>query len=182
MPLGVAYPFGLRDVKITPFTNQTTEVTGTGVDLPAARIFTFTEAEEFTTLEGDDKVITTRGKGATISWELEGGGYSADVIKLIIGGTLTDSGTAPAQIRKVQKKATDTRPFFKVEGQSMSDNGGDVHGVLYRCRATGDFEMHFENGTWFLTNVSGEAFPSLAAATTDALYEISYNETITPIA
>jgi len=182
MPLTTAYPFGLRDVKLSSFTNATTETPATPtIDLPAARVFTFTEAEEYETLTGDDKTITTRGKGATLTWELEGGGYSADVVKLIVGGTLTDGGTAPAQTRKLRKLATDSRPFFKVEGQSMSDNGGDVHGVIYRCRATGDFEMHFEQGTWFLTNISGEAFPSLAATTVDALYEITYNETITAI-
>lgn len=181
MPLDVAYPFGMRDIKITPITNLVTEALGTAIDLPAARVLTFTEAEEYTTLRGDDKNITTRGNGATIQWELEGGGYKPAVVRAIYGGTLTDTGTTPNQISRLRKLATDARPFFKAEGQAMSDNGGDVHVVLFRCRATGDFEGSFQDGEWFLTNASGEAFPSQAVATLDALYDIVYNETVTAI-
>ena len=47
MALGTAYPFGLRDVKLTPFTDETTEALGTAVDLPASRTLSFTEAEDF---------------------------------------------------------------------------------------------------------------------------------------
>lgn len=181
MALDVAYPFGIRDVKITPITNLVTEALGTPIDLPAIRTLSFTEAESYTELRGDDKVITSRGSGPGVAWELEAGGYKPVVVKAIFGGTLTETGTTPAQISKLQKKATDSRPFFRAEGQSMSDNGGDVHVVLYRCRATGDFEGNFSDGEWFLTGASGTAFPSQAVATLDALYDIIWNETITAI-
>lgn len=181
MPLGTAYPFGLRDVKLTPFTDQTTEALGTPVDLPASRTFSFTESEDYEELRGDDKIITARGLGASVDWELEGGGLSLDVYKIIAGGTLTDSGTTPNQVRKFTKKATDARPFFRAEGQAMSDSGGDVHVVLYRCRATGDIEGEFADGSFYLTQCSGQAFPSQASGTLDALYDIIQNETVTPI-
>lgn len=182
MPLGTAYPFGLRDVKISPITNLVTEATGTALDLPASRVLSFTEAEEFEVLRGDDKDITTRGSGASIEWELEAGGYNPNVVRAIYGGTITESGVTPNQTTRLRKLATDARPFFKAEGQAMSDNGGDVHVVLFRCRATGDFDGEFSDGQWFLTNASGQAFPSQAVATLDALYDIIYNETVTPIA
>lgn len=182
MPLDTAYPFGMRDIKITPITNLITEALGTAIDLPAARTMSFSEAESFTVLRGDDKDITTRGSGASVNWELEGGGYKPTAVKAIYGGTITDSGTTPAQISKLRKLATDARPFFKAEGQAMSDTGGDVHVVLFRCRATGDFDGEFADGQWFLTSASGQAFPSVAAGSVDALYDIIYNETITPIA
>lgn len=181
MPLGTAYPFGMRDIKITPFTSAATETLGTPIDLPAARTLSFTEAESFEELRGDDKVITARGTGPGVEWELEAGGYTPAVVAAIYGGTLEETGVTPAQVSTLQKKATDSRPFFKAEGQAISDNGGDVHVVLYRCRATGDFEGEFADGSWFLTNASGSAFPSQAAATEDVLYDIVYNETETAI-
>jgi len=147
------------------------------MDLPAARVLSFTESEDFTDLRGDDKVITAHGSGATIAWELEAGGVHLDVLKAIIGGAVTDTGTTPAQNKKFVKKATDARPFFKAEGQVMSDNGGDVHGVLWRCKATGDVEYNFSDGNWVLTKCSGAAYPSVAATHTDELYQIIYNET-----
>lgn len=177
MPLGTAYPYGLRDLELKPITSVATETLGTLLDIPAARVFSFTDAEEYTTLRGDDKNMTTRGKGATVTWELESGGYSADVVKAIVGGSLTDSGTTPAQKRLLRKLATDSRPWFHMEGQIISDNGGDVHGILYRCRCTSDVKYEWKDGEWYLTNCSGEAFPSLAVATIDALYDIIFNET-----
>ena len=181
MALGTAYPFGLRDVKITPITNPATEALGTAMDLPASRTMSFTETEDYEELRGDDKVITARGMGASVDWELEAGGISLDCYAAIAGGTLTTTGTTPNQVKKVAKKATDARPFFRAEGQALSDSGGDVHVVLYRCRATGDIEGEFSDGSFYLTTCSGQAFPSQAVATVDALYDIIYNETITAI-
>lgn len=181
MPLGTAYPFGLRDLEIKPITNVLTEALGTLTDIPASRKFKFTDSEDYETLRGDDRDILVRGKGAKVQWELESGGYPADVAKAIVGGTLTDSGTTPNQKRDLQKKVTDARPWFRVEGQVISDNGGDVHGTVYRCRCTSDFSFDVGDGEWYLFNVSGVGLPSLAAATVDALWDITYNETAAAI-
>lgn len=181
MTLGVAYPYGLRDLELWPITAVATETLGTLLDIPASRVFSFTESEEYTTLRGDDKNITTRGKGAEGQWELEAGGVSFDVLKAIVGGTLTDSGTTPSQKRVLRKKATDQRPWFKIEGQVIGDTG-DVHGICYRCRCTSDVKYEFKDGEWFLTNCSGVILPSLAVATADALYDLVFNETATVIA
>jgi hypothetical protein len=181
MPLGTTYPFGIRDIKVIPFTNESTEVTGTPVDLPAARTLSFTEAEDFEELRGDDKKIASRGMGASVDWDLEAGGVPLSAIKVIAGGTLTESGVTPAQVKSFRKKATDARPYFKCEGQAISDSGGDVHVVLWRCRATGDIAWEFSDGNWALTECSGEAFPSQAAATVDAIYDIVQNETAVAI-
>ena len=52
-------PYGLRDVKLTPIDDA--GVLGTPVDLPAARTFSFSEAEEFEELRGDDQVVEEPG-------------------------------------------------------------------------------------------------------------------------
>src|SRR5262245_42127374 len=181
MPLGIAYPFGLRDVKLRAITNPVTEALGTLTDLPASRTFTFTEAEEFEELRGDDKLILSRGMGAQINWELESGGVDLTCYNILLGGTLTETGSTPNQIKKVQKKSTDSRPYFRVEGQAMSDTGGDVHAKVYRCKATGDVEGSFGDGEFYLTRCSGTGFPSQEAGATDVLYDLVYNETITAI-
>lgn len=180
-PLSTAYPYGLRDLELKPITAVATETLGTILDIPASRVFSFTDAEEFTELRGDDHVVTSRGKGATCTWELEAGGYSADVAKSIVGGTLTDSGTTPSQKRVIDKKWSDARPWFQIEGQIISDNGGDIHGLLYRCRCTSDVKREFKDGEWHLTNCSGIALPSLSVANADKLYTITYNETAAAI-
>lgn len=181
MPLGTAYPYGMRHVRISPITVLDPEAYGTSIKLPASRTMSFTDSEDFESLRGDDRNITTRGKGAEVEWEIEGGGFPADILKITIGGTVTDFGTTPAMKRLWRKLVTDQRPWFKAEGQAIVDNGGDVHMILYRCRATGDYNPSFKDGEWFLTGLSGTALPSLATATLDALFDIVYNETaVTP--
>ena len=183
MPLGTALPYGLRDVKLTPYSdNGATTLAGSSVDLPNARTFSFSEAEEFTELRGDDKVVTTRGQGASVEWDLEAGGLSLDALKVMAGGTVTESGVTPNIIKKYTKKVTDSRPFFKVEGQIISDSGGDVHCVLDRCRVTGNIEGEFSDGSFFLTSGSGAALPSLITGREDTIYEFVQNETATAIA
>lgn len=43
------------------------------------------------------------------------------------------------------------------------------------------FDGEFADGQWFLTNASGEAFPSVETGEEDTLYDIIYNETETAI-
>jgi hypothetical protein len=183
MPLTtIPLPYGLRDVKVTPYTTAAATTLGTpSVDLPNARTFSFSEAEEFTELRGDDKVVTTRGQGASVDWDLESGGISFEVLKTIAGGAITETGTTPAMVKKYSKLVTDARPFFKIEGQAISDSGGDVHCVLDRCRVTGNVEGSFGDGEFFLTAASGVALPSLITARTDMLYEFVQNETAVSI-
>lgn len=182
MPLGTPLPYGLRDIKVTPYTDANGSVLGTPVDLPNARTLSFSEAEEFQELRGDDKVVTTRGSGPSVEWELESGGLPFEAVKVMFGQTVTTSGTGGTEKKVMQKKATDSRPFFKIEGQAISDSGGDVHVVMDRCRATGEFSGEFGDGEFWLTSGSGVALPSLVTGREDVLYEFVQNGTAAAIA
>jgi hypothetical protein len=172
MALGTSLPYGLRDVKVTPI--STAGVLGTAVDLPNARTFSFEESEEFEELRGDDKVVASRGQGATVGWELEGGGISLEAYAAINGGEVVVTGVTPAQVKTYTKKVTDAKPRFQVEGQALSESGGDFHCVLPNCKATDGVEGELSDGSFFLTSASGTA---LGDPTSDVLYEFVQNET-----
>lgn len=168
-------PFGLRDVKLKSNTNGTL---GTAVDLPVARTFSFSESEDFETLVGDDVTAGSHGSGPTVSWELESGGLPFEAFQLMAGGTITESGTTPAMKKTFSKLTTDARPYFQVEGQAISDSGGDVHGIVYRCKADGDLEGEFGNGAFQLLSASGTGFgDTVGGSPTNKLYEFVQNET-----
>lgn len=173
------YPFGMRQIWLYPI--SAAGVVGTGVNLPAERTMSFTEAEEFVPLRGGDKTITSRGTGASVEWELEGGGISLEAWKVMAGGTIAETGVTPNQQKGYRKKANDARPFFKAAGRAISDSGGDFTCVLYRCRATGDLEGQMNDSEWWVTSASGEAFPSQEAAVADALYDFIQSETEIPL-
>jgi hypothetical protein len=182
MTLAHPLPFGLRDVKLTPFTTDAATTYGTpSVDLPVARTFSFSETEEFEELKGDDTTAASHGAGPVIEWSLESGGLPFDAFKVMAGGTVTDSGATPAQIRVFSKLATDSRPYFKAEGQAISDSGGDVHGIVYRAKADGSLEGEFGNGAFFLTSASGKGYGSNVTADLGKLYDFVQNETAVAI-
>lgn len=178
-----ALPFGLRDVKLTPIKADGSLDTANKVDLPAARTFSFTDSEDFESLEGDDTTIGAHGKGPLVSWELESGGISIAAYKVLAGGTAAISGVTPATVNTFTKLVTDARPYFQVEGQAISDSGGDFHCIVYRCKADGDLAGSMENGSFLLTAASGKGYGDTASASpTGKLYEFMHNETVTPIA
>src|SRR5690349_19739822 len=177
MPWDSALPFGMRDTKVTPYTNSLLTTLGTGTDVPNARTLSFSESEDYEELRGDDKVISIVGKGPSVEWEMESGGISVPAYKNMNGGTTTTTGTTPAQVTTYTKKVTDARPYFKAEGQSISDSGGDFHVNLYRSRASGSVEGELGDGAFWLTSASGVALPALLTGKVDVLYEFVLNET-----
>jgi hypothetical protein len=169
-------PYGCRDVKLRPI--DAAGVVGASVDLPVSRTLSFTEAEDFEELRGDDKVVAIRGKGPKIEWELESGGISLNAHKIMAGGTTTASGVAPNEKLSFKKKVTDARPYFQAEGQAISDSGGDFHVVLFKCRASDSLEGELADGQFMLSSASGEGIGNAA----DDLYEFVANETAVAIA
>lgn len=177
MPLTtVPLPYGLRDVKVAVLGAGDTP--GTLVDFPNARTLSFSEAESFEELRGDDGVVAVHGNGPTVDWELEGGGFSFDAVKALYGGTVTDTGTTPNQKRSFDKLDTDQRPYLKIEGQAISDSGGDFHVTLWKARATGELSGTLADAAFWLTSASGRA---IAKAADRKIYTITQNETAAAI-
>jgi hypothetical protein len=174
-------PYGLRDIKITPYTTDAADTLGTAVDLPYVQTLSFSEAEDFEELRGDDKIVTMRGSGPTVEWELEAGGISIEALKVLTGGTIATTGTSPNAVKTFTKKVTDARGWFQIEGQVISDSGGDMHCVIFKCRTTDSVEGEFADGSFFMTKCKGQAIASTKTGATDELYKFVQNETTAAI-
>ena len=168
-------PYGLRDVKLAAL--DAADAPLTKVDLTASQTFSFSETEEVTELRGDDVLISVKGKGAKVEWDLEAGGISLQAYVLMSGGTYSLTGSTPNQIRKVAKSGTDARPYFYVEGQAISDSGGDWHAKVFKCKVTDALEGDMKDGEFWITKASGQGLPNLS----NQLYELVQNETATVI-
>lgn len=176
-PVPVALPFGLRDVKIYPYTDeQGTILATTGFDLPNAQTLSFADSETYTDLRGDDELIATHGNGAQVKWTLEAGGIDLEVWAILTGGQIIETGSAPNRIITLRKCSDDTRPYFRFDGQIMSDSGGDVVGVVYRAKCNGDIHGQFGDGKFFVTAADGVGLPMPGSR---LLYDIDQHETAT---
>lgn len=176
-PVSDGLPYGCRDVKLTQYIDAAGTVLGTiSVDLPYIQTLNFTEAEEFAELRGDDKLITTRGRGSQVNWDLESGGLAVKPWTVFTGGSVIERGLTPNREIELQKKSTQNRPWFRIDGRMISDSGGDILVRIYRCRATGDIGSNFQDGEFATTTVSGIGAP-LLDDTNDLLYSIFRRET-----
>ena len=177
MPIADALPYGVRDIKLTQYTDAVgTTLSETSVDLPYIQTLNFTEAEEFQELRGDDMLVTTRGRGSQVNWSLEAGGLSAYAWAVLTGGSVVETGITPDRVTELKKKATTSRPFFRIDGRVISDSGGDVLVRIYRCRATGDVQANFQGGEFTTSQVSGVGLP-LLDDDNDLIYSIFRRET-----
>lgn len=180
MALSDSLPYGLRDIKITPYTDAAgTVLAEVSIDLPVARTLSFSDTEDFEQLRGDDRVAAEHGNGAQVEWEMESGGLPFAAFKAMAGGTITTSGSTPNEKRVFSKKVTDQRPYFRIEGQVISDSGGDLHCVIYRAKATGELSGEFSDGAFFLTSASGVGHAVPSGDNADKLYDFVQNETVT---
>lgn len=176
----MSIPYGLRDVKITPYLDAAGKnLSSQKIDLPAAQTFSFSEVEEFQQLRGDDRVVASRGNGSSVEWGLGHGGISLEALVAINGGEIV----VGAGTRTYRKTANHTKPYFLVEGQTLNDDGGDTHMVVYRCKATGNVEGEFADGAFFVTSASGTGMPvpSDASENADLLFDIVENTAMTDI-
>lgn len=183
MPLTtIPLPFGLRDVKLTPYTDATaTALAGASIDLPYGRTLTFAEVEDFEDLRGDDSLVASHGAGPNVEWEMEGGGVSFEAVAAMYGGTVSTTGSTPNQIKILRKLVTDVRPYFRIEGQAISDSGGDFHIVIYRAKATDNLTGELGDGQFFLTGASGKGYYNLLSGQTNRVWDFVQNETAVAI-
>lgn len=175
-----ALPYGMRDIKVTPISaNLVGAITyGTMVDLPAAQTLSWNTTEDYEQIRGDDIVQGEHGNGRIIEWELAAGGLGIDAVAVIMGGTVTSTGTTPAIVKKLATVGTTAAPYFRIDGQAINDNGGDTKVVIYRAKATGGYEGAFEDATFMTTGISGNGYPNAD----NALFDIVVYETSAAIA
>lgn len=175
-------PYGLHRLWVTPYTDTDGSILGdTSYRLPLARTFAFTENEDNDTLDGDDKAsVAIQGKGATVSGTLEGGGLDLTTFAIITGGTLTESGTGVTLKRSVLKKGSDSRPYFRAEGQVISNGGGDNVIRVFRCKANGKIQADSKYGAFMIPSIDIMGTP-MPGDDDDYLWEIEFNATKTTL-
>lgn len=171
-----ALPFGARDLKITPYADALGTVLGTvSYDLPNLQTLSWSESEDFEELRGDDRLVATHGNGATVDWSIDAGGMSLIIWSILSGGSIISKGLTPNRQEIMRKKGTDVRPYFRIDGQAISDSGGDVVVRLYRCKCNDTIDGEFSDGSFYTTSVSGVGLPLLDEGN-DLLYDLIRNE------
>lgn len=174
-------PFGCRDCKIAPYSGSTPPLTAANVDVPRIRTVDLNVTRDSTDLEGDDVKIATHTFAKGLDGSIEAGGVNLAVLAILEGGTASVTGMTPNRIGTYIVQGTDVEGYFKLEAQMYADDGGDMHFIGWKLKASNGPNFSFTQGEFAVTacDLSGIFDES---TTPSRLYTIKQNETITVIA
>jgi hypothetical protein len=171
-------PYGLRDLKVATLSN--TGVKGTLVDLPNGQTLEFNETTSEQELRGDDVIKATRTTVEAVEWTLDAGGINFEAMVVMAGGTVSTTGTTPNIKKQWRRLEGESYPDFFLEGQALSESGGDHHTVLHRCKANKISGTHQDQEFW-VSHAEGKGIGTLTAANVGAVWDMVANETTTAI-
>jgi hypothetical protein len=110
-------------------------------------------------LRGDEVVLDRYTKLDTISWSFTNAIMSLDALKVLYGGAIVASGTGSDESQTFTLRGLDLPNYFYMEAQTLYTDAGDVHVVLYKCKASKvDYELKGED--YAVVSVSGMAIPT----------------------
>lgn len=146
-------PFGLREVKIAPI--DAAGAVGAFVPLPNAQTLSYSDSADFEKLRGDDTVVAIAEKEQSTEFELEAGGVRLEVYAVLTGLTAVEAGVTPNRTKTLERTSSVRRPYFQAKGRAISESGGDIEVVLFKCKAA-ELEGELKDGEFFITKCSGE--------------------------
>lgn len=90
-------------------------------------------------LKGDARIIAKKGRTDRINFKATYGKIAIDALAVILGGTVSDSGTTPNQMARMRLKSPAPLPYFKIEFkiEDVDEGLGDLHVVIYKAQMTG---------------------------------------------
>jgi hypothetical protein len=136
----VTKSYGVDDIKIAPITvdNSTTYTVGALVDVPGARQISITPDIESKDLMGDELTLDTVSKVKSFTITVENAKLSLELRKILMGGTVTASGSGTSAKSTYSFVEGDVPGYFQLQAQIKStDNiGGDLHYLVYKCKVT----------------------------------------------
>ena len=181
MTMANPYPYGIRQIMLTPYVDaQGTQLANTSYPLPVAMTLGFSETEQYDELRGDDVLVAVHGRGAQVDWSLAAGGLPITPWSIITGGMVVEEGVTPNRKVRLRKSGDDQRPYFRIDGRSVSDSGGNIVARIYRCKANGRIQADMRGGAFQTSNIDGVGLPLIGDAAR-WLYEFTQHETDTPL-
>lgn len=112
---------------------------GAAVDIPGINHVEVDPNLIHAELKGDARIIAKKGRTDRINFKAAYGKIALDALAVLLGGTVSDSGTTPNQIARMRLKSPAPLPYFKVEFkiEDLDSGLGDLHVAVYKCQLTG---------------------------------------------
>lgn len=168
-----AITFDVADCKVSPLTADPTGGTttwGTAVDVPGITEVSLEPNFITNELKGDGgAVLSKKGRIDRLNFSSTYGELSQDVLVVLLGGSVTASGSGDSEIGTLN--LTDASlPYFKVQFlitdlETGSDALAGVHVTLQKCQLTGGSLVSGSTDTFNQPTFTAEAIKPKGAAT-----------------
>ncbi|MFD4558967.1 phage tail protein [Streptomyces sp. NPDC058469] len=171
MPLShVSKLYSVQDAKIAALTADPatgSPTYGALIDVPGIQTMEISGDIETKTLRGDNVKLATNSSLTNIQVKIDHAKVSLDVLMAILGGTVTDSGTTPAQKSVWDLTSTTaTLPPFKLEGVTPPNGvdvvGGDLHWTLHKLTLSAFPDLGFAQEDFRVVSFTADADPLLS--------------------
>lgn len=174
------FVYGVDDCKIAKLTTDANPpVYDALCDVPGVQSFDLSYKFTEKKLKGDETTIDTRSKIENLELKVEHAQISLDAMAILLGGTVTSSGTTPNVI-KTYRQGAGSPPHFKLAAKvnTIDEESADGHFVAYKCKVTA-FEEGAKGEDYRTVSFTAEAVPCANAA--DYFYDLILHETAADI-
>lgn len=143
MSAGVGdFPWDFDDGKIA--TNSGNGSFGTATDVKACQMVSLTAEMRSGTLSGDGGKRALASKIIGVKGKIRFGGVQQDILAIVLGQTVSSSGTTPNQMKRLPIKNV-MNPYFAVCARAKASEGaGDAHLFAPKIKCMSDIEVSFE--------------------------------------
>lgn len=128
----MVYPFTTTDVN-----GGASPTYGTGVQVQGIQSVNLDPEIVSADLKGDGgQIISRQGRVTGYQLQAQYGRIGLDALAVMVGGTVSDTGTGASEVAEWDMLGDNILPFFKCEFDiATTDNGvADLHVVLYKCQ------------------------------------------------
>lgn len=176
--------FAVQDAKVA---KMLTDVSGgsatyaTSVDVPGIKTVTISGSIESKTLRGDNALLDRDAVISEVSASVEHAKLSLDVLAVMLGGSVVDSGTTPNMVGTYSIVGGSTAPskpaYFRLEAVSVSADtvGGNVKFALPKAILDSMPDMGLAEEDYQTSSFDVQTMPLLA--TGNKWLDIVFSET-----
>lgn len=182
--------YGISDMRIAKMTADPTGGAATyaaSVDVIGVKKMMVTGAVGTKSLRGDNTLLDVESTLNGLSAVVDYAKFNWDVLNILLGGAVVDSGSTPNQISNFRllggapPLAPSLPNFFKIEAKAVDVDyaGGDCHIILWKCKIDAFPQLGFNEEDYELFNFGVQCAPRVA----DGFWmDVNYNETLAAIA
>lgn len=175
--------FGVNDARIRKITTDPTggvTTYGPRIDVPGIKSVGISGDVNSNELRGDGQRLDFDANLAGLSLSFEFAKKSLDLFATLVGGTVVDAGTTPAQSATWTLTGGDKLGYFEFEAvtTNVDSVGGDGHIILHKAIITGFPEIGNAEEDYRTYTVEAGA---MRLNSNNALLTVVVNETAVPI-